>query len=269
MRRYLLLILGLTIVSCMLADDQNNKLAIAMERINAFDQEVLLDSLDQDKLPKIVTGGLFLAANLSNFIITDAQGTSSTMNFGGDFGGLIDFSVTKHFAIQGRLVFTAEENYIKGIPQAQQVWSFGFDLPVYFMGRIGNLQQGYLSIGLGLFTHFTFLSNINAYTNNSVVVGEEFDNLREEISARHYNMYQLHNNHSGLAATIGYEFSNGIQLLFNYQISLTDIFTYYKNYSETNTTLYPQRLSLGIGYRWKNGVQHKNKPKLRKDINWN
>ena len=65
----------------------------------------------------------------------------------------------------------------------------------------------------------------------------------------------LHDNHAGLMAYVGYEFPIGIQIGFNYMISLSDVFGYYKTTQgtpENNVAFYPQRLSLGIAYRWKN-----------------
>ena len=42
--------------------------------------------------------------------------------------------------------------------------------------------------------------------------------------------------------------------LFNYQVSISDIVTYYSEnggIKNVNAAIYPQRLSLGLGYRWK------------------
>ncbi len=254
MKRYEYLLLCIAVLWLSGARDAHgqNSLIVIPEKIQAWDTEINLDTIDMEKLPKIVTGGIFGAANLSNFLITaSGEITSSYMRFGGDIGGFLDFHVTKHFAIQGRLIFTAEENYVKGVHIRKQLWSFGLDIPVYFMGRFGNLNQGYLQFGFGPFTHFTFASNINAYSNNpaekmsAISTGEEVD---------YSHLYKLHDNHSGLAATIGYELALGIQILFNYQVSISDIVTYYSDnggLKNVNAAIYPQRFSLGIGYRWK------------------
>ena len=77
-------------------------------RLEEYNTERLLDSLDQEKLPKIVSGGLLAGGNLSNFIITrDHQTMSSYMMIGAEAGGFLDFRVTKHFAIQPQVMFTA------------------------------------------------------------------------------------------------------------------------------------------------------------------
>lgn len=230
----------------------SDQLLIIPEKIQAWDTEINLDTIDMEKMPKIVTGGVFAAANLSNFLIT-SQGeiTASYMRFGADIGGLLDFRVTKHFAIQGRLIITAEENYVKGLHFRQQLWSFGMDIPVFFIGRFGNLNQGYFQFGLGPFTHFTFASNISAYTNNPA---KKKVAIQSAETKDYTSLYKLHDNHSGLAATIGYEFSIGVLLLFNYQVSISDIVTYYSDnggIKNVNAAIYPHRLSLGVGYRWK------------------
>lgn len=227
------------------------KMAEAKEAIRQWDIEHRLDSLDQEKLPKIVTGGLIGQANLSNFVITNTENElSSYMKVGGELGGFIDFRVSKHFAIQGRLLFTAEQNRFgineNGKSSGKHLWSFGIDIPVYFLGRFGNMEKGYLQFGAGPFTHFTFASNVeNKYSNNLATVLVEEDTPMARV-------YLLHDNHSGLSATIGYEFPIGIQINANYLISLTDIFNYYKQEgTHTTKSVYPQRVSIGIGYRWK------------------
>ena len=219
------------------------KMEDAKIAIQQWDKEHLLDSLDQEQLPRIVTGGLMMNANMSNFIILNAgRKASSYMRIGGELGAFIDFTVTKHFAIQGRLIFTAEQNRFAIDDTRKLMWSFGMDIPVFFLGRFGNMEKGYLQFGGGPYTHFTFASNVpDKYSNDlATVVVENTDAV-------------LHDNHSGLCATIGYEFPIGIQINANYLVSLSDILSYRKQTVNTSPTgsMYPQRLSLGIAYRWK------------------
>lgn len=223
------------------------------QKVKDWDTEHSLDSLDQEKLPKVVSGGLLVAANISNFIITDSYGTmSSYMRVGAEFGGFIDFRVTKHFAIQGRLMFNTMQNKFGDGRTDNELWSFGIDIPVYFMGRFGNLTKGYLQFGAGPFTHFNFASNVSLYTNNEAKKTNA--PAPKAPSGNDYSsLYALHDNHSGIAATIGYEFPMGLQIVANYNVSLSDIITYYKNSNTTvkQAAIYPQYVSLGIGYRWK------------------
>lgn len=221
-------------------------------QLKQWDTEINLDTIDQEKLPQKVTGGLLVSANISNFIIhQDNKYFSSYMKIGGDLGGFIDFAVTKHFAIQGRLVLTAEQNWFKDKKNAEHLWSFGIDLPVLFLARFGNLEKGYLSVGGGPFTHFTLASNIGKYTHNESTNSAPKANNKALDSN---DFYTLHDNHSGLLASISYEFPVGVQVMANYMVSLTDIVTFYKNKSTSTSDIkgiYPQRVELGVAYRWR------------------
>lgn len=245
-------------------------LTVSGQAINQWDTEINLDTIDQEKLPRRVTGGIMATANISNFIIHQNNNYfSSYMKVGGDLGGFIDFTVTKHFAIQGRLVVTAEQNYFKDNEANNHLWSFGIDLPVLFLARFGNLEKGYLSFGGGPFTHFTLVSNIgDKYTHT-----EKSTQPKRFFAPREVNpstevvhtlpnadqLYTLHDNHSGLMASISYEFPIGIQIVANYLVSLTDIVTFYKqNKTADNVSgIYPQRIELGIAYRWRTKAERK------------
>ena len=209
-----------------------------------------LDSLDQKKIPKVVTMGILANANMSHFLITTVENgkyhTESTyLRAGAELGAFMDFLVTRHFAIQGRLVFTAEQNHFGIKDSTNHLWSFGMDLPVLFLYRLGNLQRGYFNAGAGIYAHFTFASDKGIYRNN------ESDVIPSE---RPKSYVSLHDNHAGIIAHVGYEFPIGIQINFNYMVSLSDMFGYYKNNAgkpEYNMAFYPERLALGIAYRWK------------------
>lgn len=209
-----------------------------------------LDSLDQKKIPKIVTMGLLLNANMSHFLITERWNghyrTSSTyLRAGVEVGGFMDFLVTRHFAIQARLVFTASQNQFGVNNTVNHLWSFGADIPVLFLYRLGNMQKGYFNVGGGIFAHFTFASDKGIYTNNESGV------TPSEVPADYVS---LHDNHAGFIVHAGYEFPIGIQVNFNYMVSITDMFGFYKNNKGTlvgDCAFYPERLALGIAYRWK------------------
>lgn len=213
--------------------------------------ETRLDSLDQKKIPRVVTMGLLLNANMSHFLITrrDDAGkyhTSSTyLRAGVELGGFMDFLVMRHFAIQARVVFTASQNQFGINNTVNHLWCFGADIPVLFLYRLGNMQKGYWNIGGGIFAHFTFASNKGIYTNNESGV------TPSEVPEDYVS---LHDNHAGFIVHAGYEFPIGIQINFNYLVSITDMFGFYKNNKGTfvgDCAFYPQRLALGIAYRWK------------------
>ena len=247
-------------------------LVVSGQPVNQWDTEINLDTIDQEKLPRKVTGGILATANISNFIIHQNDNYfSSYMKLGGDLGGFIDFAVTKHFAIQGRLVLTAEQNYFKDNEANNRLWSFGIDIPVLFLARFGSLESGYLSFGGGPFTHFTLASNIGKlYTNNEsspspkrFMQPKAIEPSTEVVQTipNADQLYSLHDNHSGLMASFSYEFPVGVQIVANYLVSLTDIVTFYKqNKTSDNVNgVYPQRVELGIAYRWRTQPEKKNR----------
>ena len=216
--------------------------------------EHTLDSLDQRHIPKVVTMGVLCNANMSNFLITRKAGsklntTSSYLRAGVEVGGFMDFLVVRHFAIQARLLFTAEQNQFGMNNVDNHLWSFGMDIPVLFLYRLGNMQRGYFNAGAGIYAHFTFASHKGNYKNNEsgIVPSEEPEFY-----------VSLHDNHAGIIAHLGYDFPVGVQINFNYMVSLSDMFGYYKTTKGTlegDVAFYPQRLSLGVAYRWKGATK--------------
>lgn len=221
-----------------------------------WDTETTIDSLDQEKLPKLVTGGLFIGGNMSDFLITRAHRTmASHRRFGAELGGFIDFTLTKHFAIQPQVIFTAHQNFFSAKEDTvryanDRLWSFGMEIPVYFLGRFGNLQQGYVQFGGGIFTHFTFASNKGNYKSSDTAPTTQ----TEQDGHNYSELYSLHNNHFGICAMVGYEFTFGMQINIQYKISLSDIAGFYssnKGKEIANALIYPHSLSLCVGYRFK------------------
>ncbi len=259
-----IVILSLSLIPLIiLAQEQSRKevthqMLDAQAKLAEWDTESLIDSLDQERLPRLVSGGLLVFANMSNYIISrDHHTMSSHMRIGGEFGGFIDFAVTKHFAIQPQVIFTAQQNYFAATDTANHLWSFGVDIPIYFLGRFGNMQKGYLQFGGGIFTHFTFASNIAGKFNNIDSSEAVAQTAAPSITTDNYDysrLYSLHDNHFGACLTLGYEFPIGIQINAQYKVSLSDIAGFYgemKGKDIANAVIYPQAVSLGIGYRWK------------------
>ena len=224
----------------------------AKARLADFDTEHMLDSLDQKDLPRLVSGGLFAGPNISNFIITrDHHTMSSYMKIGAELGGFIDFRISKHFSIQPQVIFTAQQNYFAATDTANTLWSFGAEIPVYFLGRFGNMQKGYIQFGGGLFTHFTFASNVKDKYKN----WDDPTSVKPTTDPNNYSrLYSLHDNHFGICVTVGYEFPIGIQINAHYKISISDIAGFYKEMKGqevADALIYPQSVSLGVGYRWR------------------
>ena len=253
-----------TLSLSLMAQTRDIKIQQSLEEAKAklveFDTERMLDSLDQEKLPRLVSGGILAGVNMSNFIITrDHHTMSSYMRVGGELGGFLDFAVIKNFAIQPQVIFTAHQNYFAVTDSANHLWSFGVDIPIYFLGRFGNMEKGYIQFGGGIFTHFTFASNIaNKFKNLDDATPSSAMPARmkeeEPVKYDYSRLYSLHNNHFGVCATVGYEFPIGIQINAQYKVSLSDIAGFYsenKGKEIADALIYPQSVSLSIGYRWK------------------
>ena len=264
MKRVLLLLSIATLSLSLMAQTRDIKIQQSLEEAKAklveFDTERMLDSLDQEKLPRLVSGGILAGVNMSNFIITrDHHTMSSYMRVGGELGGFLDFAVIKNFAIQPQVIFTAHQNYFAVTDSANHLWSFGVDIPIYFLGRFGNMEKGYIQFGGGIFTHFTFASNIaNKFKNLDDATPSSAMPARmkeeEPVKYDYSRLYSLHNNHFGVCATVGYEFPIGIQINAQYKVSLSDIAGFYsenKGKEIADALIYPQSVSLSIGYRWK------------------
>ena len=235
------------------------KLDDVKQKLVDFDTEHTLDSLDQEKLPRLVSGGVFGGANMSNFIITrDHHTMASHMRVGGELGGFLDFTITKHFIIEPQVIFTAHQNYFKEQNDTtNHLWSFGAEIPIYFLGRFGSLTSGYVQFGGGIFTHFTFASNIqNKFTSkDETVVTPVTPTDPGTIDPSDYNrLYTLHDNHFGICLLVGYECPFGMFINAQYKVSVSDIAGFYsemKGTKEADALLYPQSVSLCIGYRWR------------------
>lgn len=238
---------------------------------STFDIERRLDSLDQELLPKKVTGGVLVGGNFSDFIIREknARPVNSYMRAGLEFGGFLDFTVTRHFSIMGQAMITVEQNRFQvDTVFNERMWNFGIEIPVYFVGRFGNTEKGWIQFGAGPYTHFTIASNIGSKWEN----GSEYEPTPEEIERKelenkYEDLYKLHGNHFGVAFMLGYEFPFGMQIFASYKISLSDIATFYSNYrgsSLASASLYPQRISLNIGYRIQRKTYYDNLAKQRK-----
>lgn len=272
-----LFILSIVICACTLAqaqvenDSTKSVMKAAGEAITKWNTETMLDSLDQEKLPRKVTSGILAGANFNNFVITRSHHTmNSHTRIGAELGGFVDFRIIPHFSIQPQVLFMAQQNYfsvsdtlnIAASDTTNHLWSFGMEIPIYFLGRFGNMKQGYVQFGGGIFTHFTFASNTGKYKSVDPVIepsskpGKTIKKANSQNVPRYdySRLYTLHNNHFGLCFTVGYEFAFGMQINAYYKISLSDIAGFYsemKGQDIADALILPQTFSLTIGYRWK------------------
>lgn len=233
------------------------KLDEAKARLEDFNTEYKMDTLDQENLPRVVSGGVFGGVNMSNFIITrDHHTMSSYMRVGAELGGFMDFTVTKHFVVQPQVIFTAHQNYFAATDTTNRLWSFGAEIPIYFLGRYGSLDKGYIQFGGGLFTHFTFASNVaGKYKNIDDPTETPTETPPDTKNDYDYSrLYSLHNNHFGVCFLVGYECYFGMFINATYKVSFSDIAGFYKEMKGdpvADALIYPQSVSLNVGYRFR------------------
>ena len=267
MKRLLTIVAVLGIAWTALAQNTDKEVQLKLDdakaRLVEFNTEYTMDTLDQEKLPQVVTGGLFAGVNTSNFIITrDHHTMSSYMRVGAELGGFMDFIVTKHFAVQPQVIFTAHQNYFEATDTTNHLWSFGAEIPIYFLGRFGSLDKGYIQFGGGLFTHFTFASNVaDKYRNldESTSTVAAAPQQRTEDQYDYSRLYTLHNNHFGVCILVGYECYFGMFINATYKVSFSDIAGFYKEMKGSKVAdalIYPQSVSLNIGYRFRSSVKN-------------
>lgn len=256
-------------------DSTKNARLSAAEALTNWNTETMLDSLDQEKLPRKVSSGILAGANLNIFAIHRSHHLmNSHMRIGAELGGFVDFSIVPHFSIQPQVLLTAQQNHFSIADTlnsavsdtTNHLWAFGIDIPIYFLGRFGNMKQGYVQFGGGIFTHFTFASNTGKYKpvdNPTQASSAPAKAARmaakaesSEIVPRYdySRLYSLHNNHFGLCFMVGYEFPFGMQINAHYKMSLSDIAGFYsemKGQEIADAAILPQTFSITIGYRWK------------------
>ena len=113
------------------------------------------------------------------------------------------------------------------------------------------MEKGYVQFGGGIFTHFTFASNIRDKFKN----WDDPTTVKPSTDPHDYSrLYSLHDNHFGVCVTVGYEFSFGMQINAAYKISFSDIASFYNEMKGTETAdalIYPQCVSLNLAYRWR------------------
>lgn len=195
---------------------------------------------------KVVNGGIKLQMNSSNFIMnilsSGYNSMTSQMNIGAEIGGFIDFNVSKHCIIQFNLMLVSEQQDLHNSGNHDQLWTLGMEIPLYVLGRYGNPQKGYILFGGGPYTEFALWARMNGHTEGRNPYQHIIDTSDDGDS-----IFALSDNHSGLAAYIGYEFPFGLQINATYQASLSNIL----NLNSSAAYCYPQKVTFGIGYRFK------------------
>lgn len=175
-----------------------------------------------------ISGGIKAEANMSNFILSDMPATSSKLGFGASLGGFVKFDISKNFAIQPELLFHFQNSQMEFARFDNDYQYWGVELPVYAMGQ------------------WDMGSNSRLYAGVGPYIGVGFDAKYKDPEVKLYSDDVLQPIDFGFGAQIGYEFGNGIQVNAGYKIGVIDAL----DKGSDNATMLPQRISLGVGYRF-------------------
>lgn len=176
------------------------------------------------------TWGLKAEANISNFYLSGIPDAKSKMNAGFAAGGFLNFDFTKHFALQGALLFNNKTSDFELNGQSGKYSYWGVEIPIYAVVKWDLPNQGRIYAGAGPYTEFGFSANL-----------KNQDGKRDL-----YDHAAMKDNNTGFGLMLGYEFPTGIQINAGYKVSVTNII----DANSSKATLLPSTLTLGVGYRF-------------------
>ncbi len=179
------------------------------------------------------TFGVKADANLSNLVVSKMANTDSKLGFGANVGGFANIEISKMFAVQPEVMFMLENSKIETSGVKNNIRTWGVQVPVYAMLQFPSTDTGRAYVGVGPYAGLGF----NA--KNTTADVELYDkNGADKAYLKRFDM--------GLAATVGYEFSNKIQINASYKHGLLDQL----DAASKNSTFTNQMITLGLGYRF-------------------
>ena len=177
--------------------------------------------------------GVKADANVSNFILSDLESMKSKLGFGASLGGFAKIDLAQNFAIQPELLFHFKSSTSEIGNNENDFRYWGAEIPVYALGQwnCGNCKflagvGPYIALGLSA-----------KYDNNDFDLYEKIGNSDESM-LRRFDF--------GFGATLGYEFSNGIQINAGYKLGVLNAM----DAGRDDASMLPQTISLGVGYRF-------------------
>lgn len=200
----------------------------------------------QNEIPEKshLTGGFKTEANFSNFIMSGtsgASGTTSRNGIGATLGGFLNLNVTKHFAVQGELLYHYKSSDLTRNGEKNEFQYWGMEIPMYAVYQWKFKNRARVYAGLGPYTEFGFSAKVKK-------AGRWIDLYQKNEAT---DMSVMFDTNSGFGLMGGYEFAFGLQLNVGYKVSITNVL----DTNSASFSMFPQTVSLGIGYRF--GKQHK------------
>jgi opacity protein-like surface antigen len=187
------------------------------------------------KKESLLTGGLKLEANLSNFILSGTSVTAKK-NLGVTFGGFLNLDISKHFALQGELIYHYKSSDLSRDDEKNKFQYLGMEIPMYAVYQWKFKNRARLYAGLGPYTEFGFSARVKKD-------GKWIDLYKKNEAT---DMSIMFDTNSGFGLMAGYEFASGLQMNIGYKVSITNVL----DANSASFSMFPQTISLGIGYRF-------------------
>ena len=188
------------------------------------------------KIKKDLSGGIKAEANLSTFILSDMPDTKSNMNIGSTFGVFVKFDLSKHFAIQEDILASYKTLMLEQENVKSDYHYWGMEINIYALGQWKLKGNDRIYLGVGPCTEYGISADLETK-------GTKTDMYKEDPVTGKAPMTKLN---IGAGLMIGYEFSCRIQMNAGYRIGFTNIL----DAGNDNSSMFPSKLSLGIGYRF-------------------
>ncbi len=180
-----------------------------------------------------VSFGVKAEANASNFILSDLDPVESKLGFGASLGGFAKFDLAENFAVQPELLFHFKSSTSETGNDEDSFHYWGAEIPVYALGQ-WSCGNGKFLAGVGPYVALGFSAE---YDDSDFDLYEEIGDTAES-TLRRFDF--------GFGATVGYEFSNGIQINAGYKLGVLDAM----DAGRDDASMLPQTISLGLGYRF-------------------
>lgn len=174
--------------------------------------------------------GIKAEANYSNFILKDMPGAKSDFGLGGTFGQIIRFNISNYFAIQEDILFTYATSDFTQDGTKDTYQYIGAEVPIYLMGQWKTLSGGRIYGGIGPYFGLGFKAK---FKDSDLDLYKKYDGNKPYMN-------RLSN---GLAAQIGYEFKDGLQINASYRVGTNAL-----DAAKDDHKMLPQSASLGIAY---------------------
>ena len=183
------------------------------------------------------TGGIKADMAFLSFLTDNAPKAVSTYTPGASVGGFACIDFKDWVGLQPEFNLNYKRSSFAWESRGGMMTSMGIEIPIYVMFHINMFKSHRINIGVGPYTEFTYMA-------------------RWEIDERKVDLLKIKNDgnpmiqdtQSGLGATLGYEFGNGIAINIAYKVCCYNIL---QPNSSQGVSLYPQTASIGISYKFR------------------